>query len=98
MDLIDILWNYSQEQSLREMGDAQATAHRRHTSHIQRLAEENQELRIRVGVLIRILIERGIFSAGDYDTAVKSVQAQLKTASTPKHPAKRTPPAAPRKK
>ncbi len=44
---------------------------------IQQLETENHELRIRIGVLIRLLIERGVFSAEDFDGTVKQVQAQL---------------------
>ena len=94
MDLIDILWNVSQDKTLLEMNSAQELAHRRHTTSLQRLTEENRALRIRVGVLIRMLIERGIFSATDYDTAVKSMQAQLEAASAQRAPAKRAPVAA----
>jgi len=90
MDLIDILWNVSQDRTLLEMNSAQEIAHRRHTSSLQRLTEENQALRVRVGVLIRMLIERGVFSAADYDTAVKSMQAQLEAASAQRAPARRS--------
>ena len=90
MDLLDIFWNYSQDLDLRDLGIAQETAEKRHSNHVQRLEQENRELRIRVGVLIRMLIERGVFSAGDYDTAVKTTQAQLKAASTPRLPPTRT--------
>jgi hypothetical protein len=89
MDFIDLFWNLSQDRTLLEMNSAQETANRRHTTSLQQLKEENQALRIRVGVLIRMLIERGIFSAADYDTAVKSMQAQLEAASAQRAPAKR---------
>jgi hypothetical protein len=89
MDFIDLFWNLSQDRTLSEMNSAQESAHRRHNTSLQQLKEENQALRIRVGVLIRMLIERGIFSAGDYDTAVKSMQAQLEATSAQRAPAKR---------
>ena len=102
MDFIDILWNYSQDQDLLKLGTAQEITHRRHSNSLQRLTEENQALRIRVGVLIRMLIEKGVFSAEDYNTAVKSTQAQLEVASAAKAPVKRVAavprPAASRKK
>jgi hypothetical protein len=53
---------------------------------IQLLEAENRELRIRIGVLIRLLIEHGVFSAEDFDGAVKQVQAQLSPQPASKAP------------
>lgn len=103
MDFIDLFfWNLCQDRTIQEINSAQEGAHRRHTTSLAQLKEENQALRLRVGVLIRMLIERGVFSAADYDTAVKSMQVQLEAATTKRAPAKRAPagarPSASRKK
>jgi hypothetical protein len=77
MDLFDLWWDSAQEAKINEL-KAQAQAHSLNsTASIRRLQEENRELRIRVGVLIRLLIERGVFSADDYARTVQETKAQL---------------------
>ena len=44
---------------------------------IRRLQEENRELQVRVGVLIRLLIERGVIRPGEYAETVAAAQARL---------------------
>lgn len=73
MDLISYL-------AINEVAHDANTTGKRATEaleRIQQLEAENKELRIRIGVLIRLLIERGVFSADDFDGTVKAVQAQF---------------------
>lgn len=88
MDIIDLFWNYSQDRDLAELMNSQAKTAGRHSANIQRLQQENHELRIRIGVLIRILIERGIFSADDFANSVNQTKEKLNP-SMPKPPAAR---------
>jgi hypothetical protein len=93
MDLIDALWNYSQDKAIEEMHGLHTKENSRSAARLQRLEAENHELRIRIGVLIRLLIERGVFSAEDFAASVKDIQARL--APAPPTPRPRNQPAAP---
>jgi hypothetical protein len=74
MDLFDLLWNVSQERQIAEL--------RRHfdqmrleqdlagggsqPGQLRKLAEENLELKLRLGLLVRLLISKGVFTAQEY--------------------------------
>ena len=74
MDRID--WKSSPESKIIELPAFHVTANGRNAMLVQRLQEENGELRIRIGALIRILMERGVFSAADYAAMVLDTQAK----------------------
>ena len=77
MDIIDILWNVSQDQSIGELTAAQRRIMERDGTFIRKLQEENRELRLHLSLLIRILIERGVFSADDFSTLLAETKTRL---------------------
>jgi hypothetical protein len=77
MGLIDLFWNLSQDDALSSLEEAVVEASGRDAAIIQRLQQENRELQIRVGVLIRLLIERGVFKADDYAALVNEAKTRL---------------------
>src|SRR5689334_2502612 len=81
MELIDLFGNLSQDKAINEIQASQTKALGRNTALVQRLQEENHELRIRIGVLIRLLIERGVFSADDFAKLVNETKEKLKPAA-----------------
>jgi hypothetical protein len=71
MDLLDLYWNVTQD---REIGEV-----RRQFEQLDRdrlggdvklkdLVEENRELKLRLAVLLRLLIGKGIFTAQEFAT------------------------------
>ena len=78
MDIIDLYWNFSQDKAINELHSSNARTLGRHSAAVQRLQEENYELRIRIGALIRLLIERGVFSADDFAKLVNETKETLK--------------------
>ena len=77
MDIIDLFWNLSQDNAISDLKASHTLATGRDAALINRLQNENHELRIRVGLLIRLLIERGIFSADDFSTLLNETQARM---------------------
>jgi hypothetical protein len=72
MDLFDFLWNLSQE---RQLGELRGRLDRLRLEHdlaggdlrrMKELAEENLELKLRLGLLVRLLIAKGVFTAQEY--------------------------------
>jgi hypothetical protein len=72
MDLLDFVWNVSQERQLDELrgqldrarleDDLAGGAPRK----LKELAEENLELKLRLGLLVRLLIAKGVITAREY--------------------------------
>jgi hypothetical protein len=73
MDFLDFLWNVSQERQIDEL--------RKHLDRVrleqdlgggdlrrkvQELAEDNVELKLRLGLLVRLLIGKGLFTAEEF--------------------------------
>jgi hypothetical protein len=54
---------------------------RRQASTIEQLKKENEELRLRLSLLIRLLIERGIFTTDDYSTLLQDTKTKLAQAT-----------------
>ncbi len=77
MDFIDLFWNMSQDSKIHEMMETQASAIGRDAILIKRLQAENRELQMRVGLLIRLLIERGIFTAEDFTKLMDDTKTRL---------------------
>jgi hypothetical protein len=72
MDLFDFLWNLSQEHQLNELRgrlDQVRLEHdpgSREPRGAKELAAENLELKLRLGLLVRLLIAKGVFTAPEY--------------------------------
>jgi hypothetical protein len=72
MDLFDFLWNLSQERQLDELRghlDRLRLDHDLAGGDLRRvkdLIEENLELKLRLGLLVRLLIAKGVFTAQEY--------------------------------
>jgi hypothetical protein len=71
MDLFDLLWLRSQDARIDEIRDrierrdleqAQAGGQ----AKLLELAKENVELKLRLGLLVRLLISKGIFTAEEF--------------------------------
>lgn len=77
MGITDLFWNLSQDDALRRIEESMEDTRRSEAKTLRHLQEENRELQIRVGVLIRLLIERGVFDAQDYTALLNEAQANL---------------------
>ena len=72
MDLLDSLWNVSQERQIEELRvrfdrerlDRDLTGW--DLARTKQLAEENLELKLRLGLLLRLLISKGVITAQEY--------------------------------
>ena len=84
MDIIDIWWNASQQSAINELRTNLSTARVSNSTTIERqselirlLQQENDDLRLRVGVLIRLLIQQGAISAEQYSAAITEAKASI---------------------
>jgi hypothetical protein len=100
MDFIDLWWNTSQQAAIRELrsglGQAQLSTRNaiaRQTEIIRLLEEENDELRVRLGVLIRLLIQKGVLATEEFASAVSAAKTEIAAMERPKvrPPAKKLP-------
>jgi hypothetical protein len=72
MDLFDFLWNVSQERQLEELRgrlDRERLEHDLAGSDLPKvneLAGENLELKLRLALLVRLLITKGVITAPEY--------------------------------
>jgi hypothetical protein len=71
MDLFDFLWNVSQERQLEELRGRLDRVRLEHDlaggdRKMKELAEENLELKLRLGLLVRLLIAKGVITAQEY--------------------------------
>jgi hypothetical protein len=69
MDILDLWWNSNQELQLREV--RQQIERLQLERDVRRmnapdLAAENAELRLRLGLLVRLLITKGVLTAEEY--------------------------------
>ena len=71
MDVFDLIWNVSQERQLEEL---RSRIDRERLEHdlsggehkLRELVDENLELKMRLGLLVRLLIAKGLFTAQEY--------------------------------
>ena len=75
LDILDIIWNASQERQLGELRGRIDQARLEHDlvggdRKIVELAEENFELKLRPGLLVRLLIKKGIITAEEFAALV----------------------------
>ena len=78
MDIIDLFWNTSQEHRLGEVRDAVDRLRVERDlagTDTRRLAEENAALRLRFGLLVRLLISKGVITAEEYAGLIADAQA-----------------------
>ena len=71
MDLFDFLWNVSQERQLEELRGRLDQVRLEHDlaggdRKMKELADENLELKLRLGLLVRLLIAKGVITAQEY--------------------------------
>jgi hypothetical protein len=71
MDLFDFIWNVSQERQIDELRRRLDQARLEHDlavgdRKLKELAEENVELKLRLGLLVRLLIAKGVITAQEY--------------------------------
>ena len=77
MDFLDLLWNSSQERRLR---DVRETVDRMEIERdlrgwdIRELAAENAALRLRLGLLVRLLVGKGVITAQEYAALIAEAQ------------------------
>jgi len=89
MDIIDLWWNTSQDSAINELRESLTTAGVKSSATVARQAElirlmqqENDDLRLRVGVLIRLLIQQGAISADQYTAAINEAKTSIERAQT----------------
>lgn len=72
MDLFDFFWNVSQERQIDEVRGRLDRLRLEHDlaggdlRHLNELAEEHVELKRRLGLLVRLLIAKGVMTAPEY--------------------------------
>jgi hypothetical protein len=72
MDVFDLLWNVSQERQLSELRGRLDQVRLEHDLAAgeglkpKDLAAENLELKLRLGLLVRLLISKGVITAQEY--------------------------------
>jgi hypothetical protein len=71
MDLFDFLWNVNQEHQLEALRGRLDQLRLEHDladgdRKVRELAEENLELKLRLGLLVRLLITKGVITSQEY--------------------------------
>jgi hypothetical protein len=80
MDLFDFLWNVSQERQIEELRGHLDRARLEQDlagadlRKVKELAEENLELKLRLGLLVRLLISKGVITAPEYAALIAEAQ------------------------
>jgi hypothetical protein len=79
MDFFDFIWNVNQERQIEELRGRFHQA-RLETdlsggpSRLKELTEENLELKLRLGLLIRLLIAKGVITAQEFAALIAEVR------------------------
>jgi hypothetical protein len=82
MDILDLLWNVSQERQISEVRQQferlqlQRDLDGWDMRRVKELAEENVELKLRLGLLVRLLISKGIISAEEFAALIAEARPQ----------------------
>jgi hypothetical protein len=69
MDFVDLLWNMGQDSRIsdvRQEVDRLQLERDQRGLDISQLAAENIELKLRLGLLVRLLISKGVMTAAEY--------------------------------
>jgi hypothetical protein len=80
MDLFDCWWMYEQKQQIGELRSRIESMNLEqdlagfNARTMKALAEENQQLKTRLGLLVRLLISKGIFAAREYADLIAEAQ------------------------
>ncbi len=84
MDLIDLWWNASQESAINELRTSlqtqrtsSATTLAQQLKLITLIQKEQDELRLRLGVLIRLLVEKGELTTEQFSAAIQDAKTKL---------------------
>ncbi len=80
MDVIDLLWNTGQDRQLREVHEQVNQIQSERASkgvNIRELLAENAELRLRLGLLVRLLISKGVFNAEEFAAHIAETQSNV---------------------
>jgi hypothetical protein len=82
MDVLDLVWLAAQE---KEIGEVREQVERARLERdlaawdlpkVKEVAEENIELKLRLGLLVRLLISKGVISAEEYATLIAAARPQ----------------------
>jgi hypothetical protein len=82
MDLLDLVWNISQEHQIHELrGHLEQERLKRDLDGgaphgVKELAEENLELKLRLGLLVRLLINKGVITAPEYAALIAETRSK----------------------
>jgi hypothetical protein len=79
MDFLDLLWNSSQDvrlNDIREDIDRMKVEGDLKGWDARELAVENAKLKLRLGLLVRLLISKGIINAQEYAALIAEAQPQ----------------------
>lgn len=82
MDIFDFLWDVRQQRQIRELRDdldRVRVAHDMAGGDLPRmkgLADENFELKLRLGLLVRLLIVKGVVTAPEYAALIADAHAR----------------------
>lgn len=68
MSLFDLLWNLDQERQLKEVREQIEKTSSGRT--VQQLEEEVAELKLKLGLLVRLLIQKEAISAEEYASLI----------------------------
>jgi hypothetical protein len=80
MDVFDLLWNVSQERQLEELRGRLDRAQLEqdlsvgNPQKLRELSEENLQLKLRLGLLVRLLISKGLITAQEYAALIADVR------------------------
>jgi hypothetical protein len=80
MDPFDFLWNLDQEHQLGELRGRLEQVRLEHDlaapdlQKVKKLAAENVELKLRLGLLVRLLISKGLITAEEYAGLLNGVR------------------------
>jgi hypothetical protein len=78
MDLFDILQQQDINELRQELDRLRRQTEREfgETHRLKELAEENLELKLRLGLLVRLLIAKGVFSAEEFASLIAAARHQ----------------------
>jgi hypothetical protein len=80
MSFYDFLWNLTQEHQLQELRGRLDQVRLEHDLSAgdprksEKLVEENLELKLRLGLLVRLLISKGVITAQEYAALIAEVR------------------------
>lgn len=79
MDIGDLIWNSVQDGNLSDVKERVDQLQRERDAHgwsTEALSVENAELKLRLGLLVRLLINKGLITAHEYAALIAETQAK----------------------